>query len=169
MLSSSHSLQAHVEYRSAVLVGSFYVPFILLCLPANMPDILTTRQAGRRMTQEASQEGGCGQRGGRWKIDDGKHHRGFPLESDKCKSLGSPKLSFPLTQTATGKKKKKSTGGKTYSEEGKKKMRRTRDNVYRFCSLFPSHRLPWWGKIAVSFWASELTCQWLSGKNLPAV
>lgn len=106
MLSSSHSLQAHVEYRSAVLVGSFYVPFILLCLPANMPDILTTRQAGRRMTQEASQEGGCGQRGGRWKIDDGKHHRGFPLESDKCKSLGSPKLSFPLTQTATGKKKK---------------------------------------------------------------
>ena len=122
MLSSSHSLQAHVEYRSAVLVGSFYVPFILLCLPANTPDILTTRQAGRRMTQEVSQEGGCGQRGGRWKIDDGKHRRGFPLESDKCKSLGSPKLSFPLTQTATGKKKKKkSAGGKTSSEEGKKK------------------------------------------------
>lgn len=106
MLSSSHSLQAHVEYRSAVLVGSFYVPFILSCLPANTPDILTTRQAGRRMTQEVSQEGGCGQRGGRWKIDDGKHCRGFPLESDKCKSLRSPKLSFPFTQTATGKKKK---------------------------------------------------------------
>ena len=46
-----------------------------------------------------------GNMGRRWKIDDGKHRRGFPLESDKCKSLGSPKLSFPLTQTATGKKK----------------------------------------------------------------
>ena len=139
MLSSSHSLQAHVEYRSAVLVGSFYVPFILSCLPANTPDILTTRQAGRRMTQEVSQEGGCGQRGGRWKIDDGKHRRGFPLESDKCKSLRSPKLSFPLTQTATEKKKirrRKDIFGR------EKKMRKTRDNVYKFCSLpFPSSPL----------------------------
>lgn len=121
MLSSSHSLQAHVEYRSFVLVGSFYVPFILPCLPANTPDILTTRQAGRRMTQEVSQEGGCGQRGGRWKIDDGKHRRGFPLESDKCKSLRSPKLSFPLTQTATEKKKKKIRRKDIFGREKKKR------------------------------------------------
>ena len=128
MLSSSHSLQAHVEHRSAVPVGCFPVPFILLCLPANTPDILTARRAGRRMRQEASPEGGRGHRGGRWKTDDGKHRRGVPLESDKkCKSLRSPTLSFPLTQTAT--EKKKSAGGKTESEEREREKKRQEQEI----------------------------------------
>ena len=165
MLSSSHSLQAHVEHRSAVPVGCFPVPFILLCLPANTPDILTARRAGRPMRQEASPEGGRGHRGGRWKTDDGKHRRGVPLESDKkCKSLRSPTLSFPLTQTATEKKKNPQEERQSRKREREKKTR-TRDKVYSFCSLFPSHHLPWRGKIAVSSWASELPCQWLSSRE----
>ena len=82
------------------------------------------------MRQEASPEGGRGHRGGRWKIDDGKHRRGVPLESDKkCKSLRSPTLSFPLTQTAT-EKKKKSAGGKTESEEREREKKKDKNKRY---------------------------------------
>ena len=95
MLSSSHSLQAHVEYRSAVLVGSFYVPFILLCLPANTPDILTTRQAGRRMTQEVSQEGGCGQVGGDGKLMMGSTVGGFLWKVISANLLEAQSSPFP--------------------------------------------------------------------------
>lgn len=120
MLSSSHSLQAHVEYRSAVLVGSFYVPFILLCLPANTPDILTTRQAGRRMTQEVSQEGGCGQVGGDGKLMMGSTVGGFLWKVISANLLEAQSSPFPWHRLQQ-EKKKKSAGGKTYSEEGKKK------------------------------------------------
>lgn len=102
-----------ITYIFSLFTGSFSVPFICLCRPADGSDILTTEQVRRLMTPEVVWDGVVGEGGG-LKIDDGSKCTGFRLSSDqRRKSLRRPRVLLSLDKV----QQDTSTGGRACQEE----------------------------------------------------